>query len=286
VTESSPKTVLFVDVRDSARLYETMGDIAAETIIRRSIAVCDRHIRTAGGRVVKNLGDGLMALFGDAAAAVAAAQEIQLELSKQGMLRLAVGLHAGQFIEKDGDIYGDVVNVASRLCSLARAGEILASTESTRHVPASLYANLQDIDAFFVKGRREPVRVVKVYWDRTPDETVYLLANKQATLRSLTIEVASRSYVVGPGMVELTVGRTDADVILAHQMVSRRHAVIKYSGGRFTLTDQSLNGTYIQYRTGQEVVVRREAVDVIGSGAIGFGNPPSVDATRVLFGCS
>ena len=283
LTGSSYRTVLFADVRDSSRLYETMGDIAAEMTIRRSIVVCERHIAATFGSVVKNLGDGLLAVFDSEAAAIAAAQKIQIELGDQQMLRLAIGIHAGQILQKEGDIYGDVVNVASRLCSLARAGEILASTDATRGMPAAHQAHLQNIDAFLVKGRREPVHVVKIRWERATEETVYGQFRKQAMVRNLRIDFAGLSYLIGPGMAELTIGRTDADLVLGHQMVSRRHAIIKYLGGRFTLTDQSLNGTLLRYHTGQEVVVRREAIDVIGSGAIGFGNPPNVEATRVLF---
>lgn len=275
--------MLFADVRESSRLYESMGDVTAEMTIRRSIVICEQHIASLNGIVIKNLGDGLLALFEQEAAAIAAAQKTQTEIDEKRMLPLAIGVHAGQLLQKEGDIYGDVVNVASRLCSLARAGEILASTDATRGMPAALHENMQNIDAFLVKGRREPVQVVKIRWERATEETVYGQHRKRAAPRSLRIEFGGLSYVVGPQLAELTVGRTDAHLVLVNQMVSRRHAIIRYVDGRFTLIDQSLNGTFVRYHTGQEVVVRREAIDVIGSGAIGFGNPPDIEATRVLF---
>src|SRR5579883_3327718 len=192
LTGSSYRTVLFADVRDSSRLYETMGDIAAEMTIRRSIVVCERHIAATFGSVVKNLGDGLLAVFDSEAAA----------------------------------------------------------TDATRGMPAAHQAHLQNIDAFLVKGRREPVHVVKIRWERATEETVYGQFRKQAMVRNLRIDFAGLSYLIGPGMAELTIGRTDADLVLGHQMVSRRHAIIKYLGDRFTLTDQSLNGTFLRYHTG------------------------------------
>jgi adenylate cyclase len=274
---------MFVDVRDSSRLYETMGDFAAEHIIRRAITICARHIHAAQGAVVKNLGDGLLAVFNNEAAALYAAQQIQIELSDQKILRVGIGLHAGQVLTMKDDVYGDVVNVASRLCSLALAGEILTSTETAKSVPSAIYADVQDMDTFLVKGRREPVHVVKVHWNRTSDETVFRQLNKETAPQSLRIDVANRHYLIGPSMVEVTVGRADADILFADQMVSRRHAVIKYTARRFVLTDQSLNGTYVRYNTEQEVFARRETIDIVGAGAIGFGNPPDVAATRVFF---
>ncbi len=287
MTEPLRRSVMFVDVRESSHLYETMGDVAAQAVVRRCMTVCQRHVLGAGGIIVKNLGDGLMAAFDEGVSAVCAAQEIQRSLSEQQLVRLGIGLHAGQVLEKDGDLYGDVVNVASRLCSLARAGEILASSEATKDVPAALCASLQNIDAFFVKGRREPIQVVRVHWDRTTEETLFVQnSKKRSAPQHLRIEAPQRSYVMGRNLTELTVGRTDADIILVHQMVSRRHAVIRYTGESFVLADQSLNGTFVHYDTGHDIILRREATDVSGTGVIGFGNPPSVAATCIRFASS
>jgi FHA domain len=127
------------------------------------------------------------------------------------------------------------------------------------------------------------VHVVKVHWKRSQEETARHHKEELAALQSLRIAAGSRSYVVGSQKVELTVGRADADILIPDRMVSRRHAVIKYTSGRFVLTDQSLNGTFIRYDTGQEVFARRESVDIVGAGAIGFGNPTDVPETRVFF---
>jgi adenylate cyclase len=277
------RTVMFLDMRDSTRLYEALGDVAAEHTLRRAVNLCARQIQAARGAVVRSTGDGLLAVFNDAAAALAAAQQIQIELLKHNIAGMAIGVHGGPILAVKGDLYGDVVNVAARLCSLALAGEILSTTETAKDVPAAVYADVQDMDNFFVKGRREPVHVVKVHWKRSQEETARHHKEELAALQSLRIAAGSRSYVVGSQKVELTVGRADADILIPDRMVSRRHAVIKYTSGRFVLTDQSLNGTFIRYDTGQEVFARRESVDIVGAGAIGFGNPTDVPETRVFF---
>jgi adenylate cyclase len=277
------RTVMFLDMRDSTRLYEAIGDVAAEHALRRAVNLCARQVQAARGAVVKTTGDGLLAVFNDAMAALEAAQQIQVELLKHKMVGMAIGVHEGPVLAVKGDLYGDVVNVAARLCSLALAGEILCTTEAAKSVPAAVHANVQDMDNFLVRGRREPVHVVKVHWNRSSEETAFHHLDKQAAPQSLQIEMGSRSYVVGSQKPELTVGRADADILIQDRMVSRRHAVIKYVSRRFVLTDQSLNGTFIRYDTAQEVFARRESVDIVGAGAIGFGNPTDVTETRVLF---
>jgi adenylate cyclase len=277
------RTVMFLDMRDSTRLYEAIGDVAAEQTLRRAVNLCTRQIQVAGGAVVKTTGDGLLAVFNDAAAALGAAQLIQIELVKHKLPGMAIAVHGGPVLAVKGDLYGDVVNVAAGLCSLALAGEILATTDTAKNAPAAVYADVQDMDNFFVKGRREPVHVVKVHWNRSNDETAFHHLEKQGAPQSLRIEAGGRSYVVGSQKAELTVGRADADILIQDRMVSRRHAVIRYTSRRFVLTDQSLNGTFIRYETAQEVFARRESVDIVGAGAIGFGNPTEVPETRVLF---
>jgi adenylate cyclase len=277
------RTVMFLDMRDSTRLYEAIGDVAAEHTLRRAVNLCARQIQGAGGAVVKTTGDGLLAVFDDAAAALEGAQQIQIELLKHKLSGMAIAVHGGPVLAVDGDLYGDVVNVAAGLCSLALAGEILATTETAKSVPAAVYANVQDMDNFFVKGRREPVHVVKVHWNRSNDETAFHHLEKHAASQSLQIEAGGRSYLVDLQKTELTVGRADADILIQDRMVSRRHAIIRYTSRRFVLTDLSLNGTFIRYDTAQEVFARRESVDIVGAGAIGFGNPTDVPETRVLF---
>src|SRR5688572_23407995 len=89
-------------------------------------------VNDAGGRVVKGAGDGAMAVFADAAGAVAAAVVIQRALGAQewpeiGRLRVRMGLNTGVAESRDDDYFGPEVIRAARLCSAAHAGQIVAT---------------------------------------------------------------------------------------------------------------------------------------------------------------
>ena len=121
------RTVMFLDMRDSTRLYEAVGDVAAEHTLRRAVNLCARRIQAAQGTVVRSTGDGLLAVFDDAAAALAAAQQIQIALLKHKIAGMAIGVHGGPILAVNGDLYGDVVNVAARLSVCSAATSPIAS---------------------------------------------------------------------------------------------------------------------------------------------------------------
>jgi class 3 adenylate cyclase len=83
-------------------------------------------IREHGGRVVKFLGDGALAEFPAASAALAWAVRIQTEMAGDPV-RLRAGIHVGEITEESGDVFGDTVNVASRLQTAAPEGGVLVS---------------------------------------------------------------------------------------------------------------------------------------------------------------
>ena len=77
-----------------------------------------------GGRILKRLGDGILASFDTASGAVRCALDIQRAVSQDGRFEVRVGIHLGEIIESDGDVHGDGVNIASRIQSAVDAGVI------------------------------------------------------------------------------------------------------------------------------------------------------------------
>ncbi|MET0312169.1 MAG: adenylate/guanylate cyclase domain-containing protein, partial [Burkholderiaceae bacterium] len=118
-------TVVFADLTGSTGVFEALGNAKATEAITRLTnwigQVCEAH----GGRVVKTLGDGVLAVFPDGPGAVDAVIELQRNHQKRIInwppslrMRLQVGVACGEIVEVDGDCYGDAVNVASRLSDL------------------------------------------------------------------------------------------------------------------------------------------------------------------------
>ncbi|MBI3182685.1 MAG: adenylate/guanylate cyclase domain-containing protein [Myxococcales bacterium] len=116
-------TVMFLDMVGYSRLMS--HDEAAAL---RSVAELERIVReavpAAGGRLVKLLGDGSLAEFPTAAAAMSCARAV---LAKARPFQVRVGLHLGEITEREGDIFGDAVNIAARIQPLADPGGIAMS---------------------------------------------------------------------------------------------------------------------------------------------------------------
>ncbi len=127
------KAILSADVKDYSRLMGDSEELTIETlVIFRD--VISNIIHKHEGRVVDSPGDNLLADFFSAQAAVTAALEIQAELANRNtdhpmnrQMQYRIGINVGEIIEQDGRIYGDAVNIAARLESLARPGGIAIS---------------------------------------------------------------------------------------------------------------------------------------------------------------
>ena len=123
------QTFLFADLVGFTTLSIEQGDEQAADIAtrfqRRVRELAERH----SARVVKSLGDGAMVVADDACEAVK--MGLELANSNHGLPPVRVGLNTGPAVERDGDYYGNTVNLAARLSQAARGGEVLLS-EATR----------------------------------------------------------------------------------------------------------------------------------------------------------
>jgi len=115
--------ILFSDIVGFTAL---MGDDEAATL--RILDTNDEiHLQAFArhdGRLLKKLGDGLLASFDSVSEAVAAAQEIQRAVRNDGRFEVRIGIHLGEVIQADGDVHGDGVNIASRVQNEVGAGDI------------------------------------------------------------------------------------------------------------------------------------------------------------------
>jgi class 3 adenylate cyclase len=168
------RTVLFTDMVDSTTLTQSIGDEAAMELL----AVHDTIVRSAldasKGREIKHTGDGIMASFMSAAAAVRCATQIQREMAKHGeantdrAIKVRIGAAAGEPVEHHSDLFGSTVQLAARLCSHAKPEQILVS-----NVIAELCIGktliFRALGEVSLKGFEHPVRVHAVEW---PGEAV------------------------------------------------------------------------------------------------------------------
>ena len=124
--EATDVVVLFADVSGSTKLYETVGDAEALKAIGSCLALVRIACEGQGGRVVKTIGDEVM--FSGVSAQVAhIAIALREAAHAQGLPPVHAGIAAGMVVARDGDFYGPIVNLASRLTGVAPPGAIYAS---------------------------------------------------------------------------------------------------------------------------------------------------------------
>ena len=289
MTLITDRTVLFADLRGSTSLFETLGNAEATSVVTHCVNAMSRQVTDCGGHVVKTLGDGLMAVFGESAQAVHASlvmhetlEAIVLKGSERGassglrVLRLQIGMARGEVVEMAGDCFGDAVNVAARLIDHAGDNETLVTDDVLRGIPVDLQARFRDLDRLALRGRAEPVHV-HVLAKRRGDVAVtqfgdVSIAGEPEALR-LTWNTSSR--LIDLRQLPVVLGRSpQASFCVDDSRVSRSHARVDWYGGTFQLTDLSYNGTYVRFNDGEIVSLRRGSCTLHGSGIVGLGASP------------
>jgi adenylate cyclase len=171
--------VLAADAAGYSRLM-SLDDRGTVAMLDASRAVFRAEITRQAGRVIDMAGDSVLAVFDNASAAVSAALALQQQLLAQADLlpperrmHFRIGVHLGDVIEKeDGTVYGDGVNIAARLQSLAVPGGVLVSDAVRGTVKGRLGASFQDQGEQQVKNIADPLRAFRVLVDSLPTQTV------------------------------------------------------------------------------------------------------------------
>jgi adenylate cyclase len=284
--ESAQRAVLFADVTDSTKLYESLGDTVALALITGVFARLDKTIAKYAGLVVKTLGDGIICVFEDPDNAFRAACEIQTSVmaaaqGTQNRLQLKVGFTWGPVILSKGDVFGDTMNVCSRLVVLANPEQILTSAQTVEALSPGLRTRCRALFPTRIKGKAEEVAVSEVMWRYDPAVTETNLTRAdfaKATQMSLKLIYRGNIFVVTRGRPTLQMGRDDSnDIVIVSLFASRIHARVHTREGHFVITDLSSNGTFLMVdEHSGEVHLRREEAVLGGRGWIGLGK----NATR------
>jgi adenylate cyclase len=163
-------SVLFTDLVGFTEFNDAVGD-------QRAVEVLDQQTRFAtaaiaaqsGGRLVKELGDGLMLWFTDAAGAIDAALHLltSIDAARQEAafpLAIRMGVHHGEAVTRGDDVVGSTINIGARVADLAGPGELLASDVAIAAVDAEHRNTLQcaAVGPVRVKGVSEPVWLQRV----------------------------------------------------------------------------------------------------------------------------
>jgi TolB-like protein/class 3 adenylate cyclase len=160
--------IFAADVEGYSRLMgaDEVATLAALTARRE---ILDGLIATYGGRIANTAGDSVLAEFGSAVDAVRCAMEAQGALAKANstlpetrQINFRIGVHVGDVMVRAGDLFGDGVNIAARLQTLARAGGLCISGVTFDQVRKILPLAFTDLGGQTVKNIEEPIRAYEV----------------------------------------------------------------------------------------------------------------------------
>lgn len=281
--------VLFADVSGSTRLYDTLGDAVAKRLIDECIGVLRAVVTQHHGRVIKTIGDEVMCVIPGADNGCLAAMDMQLKVSalpaQDGIKRaIRVGWNFGPVIEENGDVFGDTVNVAARMATLAKAMQIITTRATVEQLPALLRSSARLIAALAVKGKGDDVPVCEIVWQDSDELTMTtpsIVEAPQSARLLLRYGATQRELKLSDDGV--LIGRDAACQVVVHdRMASRQHARIDIRQGKFVLVDQSTNGTFVAFADEPEIALHREEVMLRSHGRIAFGRSTTQSAADTV----
>lgn len=162
------RAIMVTDIVASTELTTRLGDLAALELVRVHDALVRRGLGSYAGHEVKHTGDGIMAVFNNAANAVRAAADIQRRFCEYNSeasedIRIRIGIDAGEPVADHNDLFGATVHLAFRLCSEAEADGILVS-EAVRDLCRQELARFVGLGERRLKGFPKRTRVFRFEW--------------------------------------------------------------------------------------------------------------------------
>jgi class 3 adenylate cyclase len=286
----SHATVLFADLSGSTTVFEALGNERATELVTKITQWIGKVCEACGGRVVKMLGDGVLAVFPKPAQGMRAAVEMQRRHHKRleqwpphARMDMQVGLATGEIVEVDGDCFGDAVNIASRLSDLSGPEQIWATASTVKDLEPFDGVRFRSLGNVPIRGKADTPEIYRVEWMEDTQTRHLTRPGNLAMLQQARAPAPAGGAKVRLAWLDVArefsakqmpvhIGRVDeAEFVVADQRVSRLHARLDWQGGHFTLTDLSSYGTWVRMGGAAEVPLRRGDCVLSGAGEIALG---------------
>jgi adenylate cyclase len=285
-------TVVFADLMGSTGLYEATGNASAARAVTQLTDWISDIIVANDGRVVKTLGDGVLAIFAESANAIEAVVEMQRRHQKhmgseKEVMRLPirVGIACGEIEIVQGDCFGDAVNVAARLSDLSGGHQIWATDQVLANISEGPGVRFRPLGPIIVRGRNEPLSVYQVDWKvednsdmltmQADFDTIMPNSSQFALGKQIKVSWLDQVKVFRSFDLPVRIGRSvGVEFVVNDPRVSREHSRLEWRNGGIVLVDVSSYGTWLRFAgANTEQLLRREECVLHGTGEIAMGAP-------------
>ncbi len=283
---------MFADISGSTALYEKLGDQRARVLIARCLFMLKSALNTHNGSLIKTIGDEILCTFPSAEAAFNAACEMQMALHTDNQhtehsMHIRIGFHYGDVICEEGDIYGDSVNIASKVAAITRASQIMTTSAVVDALPHALLDKVRKILRADIKGKQEQLDIHQVMWELEDmgSTRIGMPAFRKPVVEIAELKLAYRSqtHIVNLQNKKMLLGRDNTcQMIIKNDFVSRQHSNVELRSGNFVLTDHSSNGTYVRTSNGEVSRINRSEMTLRGKGTISLGQHYSEDPVDLV----
>lgn len=286
------RSVLFADIAGSSRMYELLGDDQARRLIMGLLSDLANVVRKYNGESIRTYGDELMCAFRSADDAVMAGANMHQLVDASppvrggeiGAIGLYVRIDSGTIIRVGNKLFGDAVNSAAKMKTLAKPYQTLIS-EATRNYLSERHQEMtRFVGKLPVKGKSGTYDVFE-YLHEQENATLVMERPTEDLIASAVLELTFESvaYRVDARQTAIMIGRLPAnDIVMKYPGVSRMHAKIEHRKGKFVLVDASSNGTFVYIPERDPVYVKHDEFQLFGEGGICPGRKAGADSPGAI----
>lgn len=284
-------TVVFTDLHGSTAVFEALGNVRATETVTQITTWIGKQCETHGGRVVKTLGDGVLAMFPDGQSAVKAVVDLQrihykrvARTPSDVRMPIRIGVASGDVEIVAGDCYGDAVNVAARLCDLCGPNQIWANAAALSAVDEGHGVTFRILGPISIRGRAEPCTVYQIEWreEETSDfltmqgqlDPAYASGDIDVLGREIELTWSGQTKRFKAFDLPIHIGRVrNVEFMVNDPRVSRTHARLEWRNGSVVLVDVSTYGSWVRFAgaNGSDLLLRREECVLHGQGQLALG---------------
>ena len=294
MTQGQPLTILFADVSGSTKLFETRGNLEARRLVSAVLNALAEVTQQHGGRVIKTIGDEIMCTFPGPMQGILGAIDMQKRVAQDPdfaleNLAIRIGLHHGDTLMEDNDVYGDAVNTAARMASLAKREQIITTAATVKLLTNAGMLRTRSMGQARVAGKQKPIDIVDVQWQEDTSNVtmvqraIRVEAEDEPKIR-LELRYRGKALDLDELAPPFTLGRDPtASLVVDAEWVSRFHALIEYKRGYFVVSDRSTNGTYVKFGEDDELRLHRDELRLRRNGTISLGQSNALNPEHLLY---